>query len=107
MIRLLAVTALGAVITFGVMGATTQFAAGQALPDTPTPTETETPPAATETATVGATAVAPTATVAATALPPTGTGTDSGGDSTPWLAFGAAGIGALALAAVGFRALRR
>jgi hypothetical protein len=106
MIRLMAATALGAVITFGVMGGTTQFAAGQALPDTPTPTETETPPAPTETATVGETAVAPTATVIATALPPTGAGTD-GGQSAPWLALGAAGIGGLALAAVGFRTLRR
>ncbi|MEX1253688.1 MAG: hypothetical protein WEE64_05045 [Dehalococcoidia bacterium] len=106
MMRLLATIALGAIITVSVVGATTQLAAGQSLPDTPTPTETETPPAPTETATVGETATAPAATVIATALPPTGTGAD-GGESTPWLALGAAGIGALALAAVGLRTLRR
>jgi hypothetical protein len=109
MTRLLGAIALGAIITVAVVGAGTQFAAGQALPDTPTPTETETPVPPTETATTEATAAGPTATVAATALPPTGAGATSGdGDSTPWLTIGAVALAGVALATgiFGFRAIR-
>ncbi len=110
MIRLLAVTVLGAVLTLAVVSATTQVAAGQALPDTPTPTDTP-PPTATDTPpldTATVPAATPTATTAGVVLPPTGTGSD-GDQTVPWLAVGAALVGAVALAsaAFGLRAIKR